>query len=714
MATIYVRNENASPQDRHTTFTVPSSLAATLGTYAELSNGATAVLAEDDGNTALYAVRAAWPNDATGATAITATALGTNPGWYFNYHEAYGSSDCGTQVTFDPRALPRVTLILPGGARVNVLRADWTTMEPTIAIDSPRMRRLVWESHERGHHVWYALDLFHEDAVAIPQVAYCWSDEQNPSWSTPATHLEIAFGHEILPWWQAEHGWVFSNSNKTVTLPFDFTSCPSSGREWSTWSNTAWHGSRICLWAWMFGRPASGTIAADETVFDRCDFLEGRLSAAGWAGLYMVAGKVPPVPANPTYVIRPYQADSYPHYVTADHGYGASDEYGSQGLATSRNNNATGLKGAQGLISGGQAIHGYQPIYDFIAGSIRHALEPVYINRNGAWTVYGDYNYHFSLRHSYPYIAGQNRNWGAKSGTSWALPHSSSDNNGIYDQHHTLSTPTAAYALSHNYLVGLILEHEIRRFSLNDRRNLTQGAGVSGTREPGRLLVAALAARWCKPDLANLVDELVMATRGGYYWEWKRSMRLNQTVPPFIPIMSIRTDQITPCVGPDGLTWSSYREIWEAKGLIGLWHVWLTYDLVDARDLFYRLAQSFMDFMPMVVAATGTVTDLPAGYNVPAYIRMGPNQENGAAMPIAYRTEPGTWFLGNTGAANESIAHDYGLALSRWFCCATKLIANVHPSPSTRSLAQDMYEKLLVGGLPNGWQNSSQEATTGY
>lgn len=708
MATIYFRNSHASAQDRHTTFVVPSSVSTTLGEYAEMSNGGTAVRCEDDGHSALYCARAAW---ATGRNAVTASALGSNPGWYFEFHEGFGSSDCGSTVEIDPRNIPTVTLVTTTGQRIDIA-PTLRTQTPRTVIDSPRMKRLVWESHHQGHHVEYVMDLFHLDAVAQIGMYYSWSDDQDTRWRLPATHLEWAFGHEVKPYFQVMQGLTLSNSNQTVTLPFTFTTSATSGREWGDWGDNVMHGARICLHAWMFGRPRSGTISADETVFSRCTFLEGVADATTWAGGYSVTGKVPPVPTNRD-VVRPDYATAA-HYVTADYGYGGSDETGSQGLCCARYNNQQGLQGAIGLIAGGQVIHGDQPAYDFLAGSLRWALEPTYRFRDGTFTQYGYLNYRFALRHVFP--VSNSLPWGAKVGTGWLWPTGSGQtNHGIFDEHHTLNTPAAAYELTHDYLTYLILRDTIKTWMLNDRRNLSIGSPVSGDRMPGRWIIAVLAARASCPSLANDVDDLVMSSRGGIFAEWRRTMSLSPTHQDGLTALAYHSSQSPEITGPDGLTWNRYTDpIFAAKGLISLYWIYLIYGVQDALDIFHRVGTSTLRRDMVVTPTSGSVGTLLPGPHLGYQMMTGPSQWNGAGIPVGYRTEPNARFYGNTGNASTAIAYPAGRALTRWGCGFLKLYANIGTDAAARSIASQAYALDLTSSAPHGWMNAHQEAVSGY
>lgn len=706
MATVAIRNESASVQDRTLRFILPTAVADSVGLYASLSNGSTAVRADYDTHGSMYVARAEWDPDVNN---VTVTALGSNPGWFFNFHEAYGTSECGSAVTFDAnRAVPTVTLVTPTG-RVNVA-PDLKTITPQILIDTPRMKRMVWEQHFNGHHTAYVMDIFHEDAVAEVGVYYTWSDENHTQWRLPATHLELAFGQEIQPYFQAMHGWVYSNSNKTITLPFTFTSSNVSGREWHDWGNNVEHGVRILMWARMFGRPVSGTISADEAVFDACDHLEGVASATDWTDRYMF-GKLPVIPLHRD-VVRPDYADTtYNHYVTANHGYGGSDSTGSQGLCPSLYNETTGLQGAIGLMSGAQAIYGDQPVYDFLTCCVRWCLSPVYITRDGRFTIYSDIR-NFALSHERPWVSYTGVNWGNKNNTNWDPPYGGSGAPYLAYQHYTLTGPCAAYALSHDYLAYLVLRDAMKTRAMEQRRGII-GSAVSGDREAGRTIMAILNMRIVAPSLASECDDFITSQNLGYLTNWEANMYLNPSHPDGNAYMTFHSEGAPTFTGPDGLTWNRYRDpTFEAKSLCCLYHCYRIYGRQVDLNIFQRVGAGIMKQAHYVALASGTQTGFHPGRAMCYQMQIGPNQIAGADLPVAYRSEGSAWATPNATLGPVTIAGGYALMI--WGVGGTNLYAHIGADAVAKAYAREITLNSLESGQPNGWMTSHQVAASGF
>lgn len=731
-----VHNANASTQSRYANFTIPLAYvtANSLTDHIELGSGAIASKQWDDGQDAIYTVLDDW---ATGTGTDTMAAAGTPPDPKFALHAAYGESACGTITQLLSSVIPNVYATISGSDRL--LNPTMRSMTPTIRIDGTLLKQYVWEEHFNGWHVYHAVNFYTEQALADVYTSVCWSDESYAAdWKIACTGLKWVYGHEVLPKFLANEGFVRSNGNKTITLSTTFTNGSGSSDRYS-WAGNMYHGRQLAVRGWMFGRTPGVTVPGDEDIFDVADHLDLNCSATEWEGYWQYQGAVGPVPQNPTAITRPDYATTNLHYVSWNRGTGGNTGSGGVGLVFARYGNSSALQGGLGLTAGGAVIHGYQRLYDYEAAIVDWALRPRYIKRDGTYPVPSTTpGQRFCLSSQYPHINsgtsytdlnfGRNNARGTQN-TSWILPNSDSTVDAMDAQHRTCTTLAAYYQLAKwDYFAYRLLKDWMVVETHNQRRGgaFALGSGMSGDREVGRCVFAAIQPAAACPELWPQARDVCLNPSGSYL----TTLLENEFSPP--PDGPVTTHSWwmfpgnidggnTPYTTSTGTYLNKAVDcIFQSVGTCGLWALWkMSGDIriynyyINAATTVFRDGTIYLPAgEPAWSAGDGAADN--SGWTLPYEMRVnwdanGSTNGRGRRTSDAQRTFGHTDF-GPTHAADDRTKIVYsvgGKALRRWGIGGAYLASRVHPDASVRARARNVYLTDGLGtGTANGWLQS--------
>ena len=728
---IRIRNNNASAQTRFVPFVLPLGYveANSLGDWIDLSSGGQALKQWDDGQDAIYVATDTW---ASGLTTATMSA-GADPDAVFSLHPAYGTSQCGTVLSWARSAIPDV-FIRVGGVDINIC-PNLKNSTPTLRIDGNQMKQAVWESHFDGFHVYHAISYYSDQAIADVYTHFFWSDETYPSpaepysrtntgWRRPCSQIKFVYGQEVLPKFLANEGWVRSNGNATLTLPLTFTN-GSGSSDYYSWDDTLYHGRALSVRGWMFGRQPGVTVTADEDSFDVCDHLDGVASATEWEGYWQYGGAVPAVPTNPTDIVRPDYATTNLHYISWNRGTGGDDTTGAIGLVFARYANDLGLQGCLGLVAGGAVIHDYQRLYDYEAAVVNWGLRPErWVKRDGSFylptTTRGE---RLCLSGQQPHINGPSFtdiNFGRNNirdhqDTYWNVPSSGNNQDGFDGQHRVSATLTAYYQLAkYDYFAYRLILEWVRTEALNQRRggNFALGSGMSGDREPARCIYSVVQAGAACPETDPIVRDLLTNPAGSYLTELYANLDF-QSRPPGGSLASgwshwMTVGSTTPTTTTNGIQLNGLCDmIFTALGASSLWLLWKYTGDARAYDLFVKSATS--------VVRDGRIY-LPAGSPVGA----GAADVSGWVFPYEQRVNWNFSTQSDRGIRTTDAQRTYGssdysnivqgiggVALRRWAIGGAYCISQHHPDADIRNKAREVYLALGQGtGTPLGWIHS--------
>lgn len=516
-------NAGASSQTRFANFMLPLDRADALGEVIALSSGGNAYRQWDDTRDAIYTTTATW---ASGATSLTLSAGTPDAGLYFDLHSSLGVSNCGEVTSWDSGLVPLVYMV--NGQTRTLLNPGMRGSTPVLRIDGNRMKQAVWEMHLNGWHITNVITAYHNQALAEFSTNVVWSDEQfSTGWSIPCEKLELEFGASVKNKYSDE-AWTASSSNQKLTLLFTFTNGTRT-EDRANWANRMYHGRRIAARGWL----NASAVAGDVTAFTNATHLAGvanadEWNANGWTTGFLFGGKVGPVPQSPTAIIRPDYGQANAHYVTWNRGAGYANDLTTEteGLVFNILFSSGGNNGALGYASGSQVIHGYQELYDFECCIVDWALRPRWIFRDGTYPQPATSRPRFTLQNLYP-SQYDDLNFGRPTSMrNFFSPTRTGVNEGM-DNEHLVNGPLVAYyqmAKWDHFAYQLVVDLA-NAMNVNQRRGQlnSNGSSMSGDREPGRMLIAAIQLGAVCPPIRGMVMDMVANPVSSYSEACKRN-----------------------------------------------------------------------------------------------------------------------------------------------------------------------------------------------
>lgn len=738
--TVTIANAGGSAQNRYAYFTLPTAKADTYGEVISCTGGATVnayrhrILSTTpqlvpngtvDTNKSIYVAKSNW---ASGNTSLT-LAAGTPEENEFELHAAFGTSQCGTVLSWSPSMLPRVFKVLANGSEVE-LASTLRSVSPVMRIDGTHLKQAIWEVHEGGWHIRHAMLISTNQAVAEFSTSFLWSDEQFASdWRIPVAAIRIKYDYEVKLKFEANEGFTYSDSNRTITLSTTFLGASGTHQDRLSWDGYWYHGKRLAARGWMLGQ-VGGVVSADRTLFDNAAFLDGVASSAEWEGNWQFTGRVGIVPANPTEVVRPVYADTTHHYISWDRGTGGSDDFDawSTGIVFARYQGTAGYAGNIDYQGGSQVIHGYQPLYDFEAAVADYGLRPRWVLRDGRRVekTPASHPSHMALSSMYPHNGFVRWNFGRALSNSATRPpaNSGSLGDGMDSEHFLVSSICAYYQLApwddfaYTLIVDLAYTH-----SINQRRGgiYALGNGSSGDREPGRLLTAAMQMGKVCPDLRGLMFDLCFNANGSFLASHKANLAYRQNPPtraPFCKWMKFDTNgnsyNITDSRGNNFIAVSG--PLWEIQSAVAFHHAYLLSGDPVAKQMAMEIGENCF--------LNGTVT-LQVGYDIPSEY-YGLTEQPGrqltfylASRADGYGPTPEQRVSGTVASPNADFdvlcgsipaAGVGGDGFRGWAYQGTYWYANYGENPVAKSYAQESLRTLLRSQTvttPRGWLQSN-------
>lgn len=748
--TVRVHNAGASAQNRYTYFMLPKWRSTELGEVIDCSGGATCTaykheilsntaqlgpVRTPDGNAVMYAVASDW---AAGATSLT-LAAGTPVESEFALHAAYGTSQCGEITAWGNRHIPRVFKVTTTGGSLTsgviteteisgTGSGSLRSQTPTFRIDGTHIKQAIWETHVGGWHIRHAMTFATDQAVAEFSTSFLWSDETYAAdWKIPCEGIRLKYDYEVKLKFEDNEGFLYTDSDRTITLPSRFENGDGSSDRYS-WVGNWWHGRRIAARGWMLGQVA-GEVTADRELFDVCAHLNGVASASEWDGDeagklgFQFSGKVGPVPVN-TGIRRPDYADTTRHFVSWDRGTTSDDDFNDwiSGLQFARYYSANSEQGNLAMQDGSQVVHGYQELYDFEASVADYGLRPCWVTRDGnryppiPWAQPSN----MTMDGMYPFNPGQftRFNFGrSNSNTSWSIPNGGDNQDGMNSQHFVVGTLCAYYQLAKwdDYAYTLLIDIAATH-AINQRRGdtYTGGSNGGGDREPGRCLNAALQMGKVCPELRGLMADLCLSPVGSFGVSYQGTMHYISNPPASSGGAVMSVSNITSWTDSFGQAWTlDYSPLWQAHGIVGIYQLYLMSGHTAYSDMAHRLmdglhSYAVVNVLPDYVVPGIGVTAAP-GLQLPFCIAV---HNNGVHPSAAQRVSSHPDFarlVGSFPGTSDSIGND---DLRGWIYPIHVLARTVGRTPTTRTVATTCLQTILRSTTltPRGWWQSNWDS----